>query len=63
MTQELRRFLRDETGPELVEWAVVTMILLVAAVAAYRVVGDNLRDILDKIAEVLVAVREGTEIP
>jgi len=30
MVEELRRFLLDESGPELVEWAMVTMVLLLA---------------------------------
>lgn len=55
----MRGFLRDETGPELVEWAVVTIILLVATVAAYRIVGDKLKEILDRIGEILDAVRTG----
>ena len=59
MVRDLRGFLRDETGPELVEWAVVTIILLVATVAAYRIVGDKLKEILDRIGEILDAVRTG----
>lgn len=59
MVRDLRGFLRDETGPELVEWAVVTIILLVATVAAYRLVGDKLKEILDRIGEILDAVRTG----
>ncbi len=30
MLAELRRFVADESGPELVEWAVVTVVLLAA---------------------------------
>lgn len=59
MVRDLQGFLRDETGPELVEWAVVTIILLVATVAAYRIVGDKLKEILDRIGEILDAVRTG----
>jgi len=59
VVRDLRGFLRDETGPELVEWAVVTIILLVATVAAYRIVGDKLKEILDRIGEILDAVRTG----
>jgi len=59
VVRDLQGFLRDETGPELVEWAVVTIILLVATVAAYRIVGDKLKEILDRIGEILDAVRTG----
>jgi len=30
MLRELRRFLRDQSGPEIVEWALVTAVLLLA---------------------------------
>ncbi len=48
--EELQRFLRDEAGPELVEWAVVTIVLLAATVLVLRAIGVELervyRDIL-----------------
>lgn len=40
---ELRRFLVDESGPELVEWAVVTLVLLAATVVVLLNIGDALR--------------------
>lgn len=53
MIEELRRFLRDEAGPELVEWAVVTIVLLAATVLVLREIGVELerifRDILDEL--------------
>jgi Flp pilus assembly pilin Flp len=42
MLQTVKRFWDDEAGPELVEWAVVTIILLVAAVVLYVSVGRAL---------------------
>jgi Flp pilus assembly pilin Flp len=42
MISTLNRFWNDESGPELVEWAVVTIILLVAAVVLYVAVGKAL---------------------
>jgi Flp pilus assembly pilin Flp len=63
MLGELRTFWNDEQGAEFVEWAVVVIILLVAAVVVYRLVGSELADLLRKIADYLVAVREGTELP
>ncbi|MGD2176515.1 MAG: Flp family type IVb pilin [Anaerolineae bacterium] len=63
MLGELKTFWNDEQGAEFVEWAVVVIILLVAAVVVYRLVGDELASILDKIAAYLAAVRDGTELP
>lgn len=42
MISTMNRFWQDESGPELVEWAVVTIILLVAAVVLYVAVGKAL---------------------
>jgi Flp pilus assembly pilin Flp len=42
----LNRFWNDESGPELVEWAVVTIILLVAAVVLYIAVGKILGGVI-----------------
>jgi Flp pilus assembly pilin Flp len=41
-----KRFWNDESGPELVEWAVVTIILLVAAVILYIAVGQALGSVI-----------------
>ena len=43
MIEELQRFVRDETGPELVEWAVVTLVLLTATVVVLLQIGDALK--------------------
>lgn len=43
MIEELRSFWEDETGPELVEWAVVTIVLLAATVVVLMQVGDALK--------------------
>ena len=45
MSAELRRFLKDENGAELVEWAVVTAILLMATAGVLLTVRGLLRDI------------------
>ena len=42
----LRNFWADESGPELVEWAVVTIILLVAALVLYVAVGKVLGNVI-----------------
>ena len=46
MINTFNRFWRDESGPELVEWAVVTIILLVAAVVLYVAVGKALGGVI-----------------
>jgi Flp pilus assembly pilin Flp len=63
MMRELKRFWNDEQGAEFVEWAVVVIILLVAAVIAYVTVGDELEAILVRIQEWLIAGREGSGYP
>jgi Flp pilus assembly pilin Flp len=63
MMRDLKRFWNDEQGAEFVEWAVVVIILLVAAVIAYVTVGDELEQILVRIQEWLRAVREGSGYP
>ena len=42
----LNSFWNDESGPELVEWAVVTIILLVAALVLYVAVGKILGNVV-----------------
>ena len=49
MLIKLREFLRDETGPELVEWAVVTVVLLLAT-------GVLLSQIYDRVIEVMTGI-------
>jgi Flp pilus assembly pilin Flp len=61
--KEVMRFWNDEQGAEFVEWAVVVIILLVAAVIAYVTVGDELEEILVDIQGWLAYVREGSSPP
>ncbi|HIC92812.1 MAG TPA: hypothetical protein EYP09_00980 [Anaerolineae bacterium] len=63
MLRELRRFWKDEAGPELVEWAVVTIILLVATIFVLRAVGDELNATYDLIKRWIEAARTGGELP
>jgi len=51
--RELRRFLSDESGPELVEWAIVTVILVLATYLILQAIGDKLTDIYREILRVL----------
>jgi Flp pilus assembly pilin Flp len=40
---DFQRFITDETGPELVEWAVVTVVLLMATAVVLLNIGEALR--------------------
>jgi len=57
--RELRRFLSDESGPELVEWAIVTVILVLATVLILGAIGNQLGDMYQKILDLLRGI--GTE--
>jgi len=50
---KLRRFLADESGPELVEWAIVTVILVLATYLILQAIGDQLSAIYREILRVL----------
>jgi Flp pilus assembly pilin Flp len=63
MVQEFKRFLHDESGPELVEWAVVTIILLVATVLVLRAVGEALNLTYTDIQAWIDCVRTGSACP
>ncbi len=57
MIRNIKRFWNDESGPELVEWAVVTIILLVAAVVLYIAVGRALGAVICSVKCWLEAVK------
>jgi Flp pilus assembly pilin Flp len=57
--RELRTFLEDEAGAELVEWAVVTMVLLAATVVALIAIGDELERIFTSMLDQLERFPEG----
>ncbi|MBC7236409.1 MAG: hypothetical protein H5T69_11265 [Chloroflexi bacterium] len=59
MLQELKRFYRDESGPELVEWAVVTVILILATYAILSSIGDELTRIYNVILNTLKGIGGG----
>jgi Flp pilus assembly pilin Flp len=44
LNESIRRFWRDESGPEMVEWAVVTFVLLSATVVLIISLRDTLID-------------------
>lgn len=55
MLETTRRFFHDDGGAELVEWAVVTIILLVATVPALLALQGELLDMFTNVFKVLEA--------
>jgi len=53
MFRELERFWHDESGPELIEWAAVVVILLLATILILGAIGDRLTDIYNEILRIL----------
>ena len=49
----LQRFWRDESGPEMVEWAVVTVILLASTTVVMILLRDRLIELFLSIFEAL----------
>ncbi len=62
MFTNLQAFWNDESGPELVEWAVVTIILLVAAVVLYVAVGKALGGVICAVFCWIGKVAKGSEL-
>ena len=56
MIRELKRFLRDESGPELIEWAVVVVILILATFAILQLIGGELSRIYNVILNTLKGI-------
>jgi Flp pilus assembly pilin Flp len=59
VNRELKDFLDDELGAELVEWAVVTLVLLAVAVPVLIAIGDELARIFNDILSQLERIPEG----
>ena len=56
MITKLKKFFEDESGPELVEWAVVTVVLILATFAILQLIGGELTRIYNKILETLQSI-------
>jgi Flp pilus assembly pilin Flp len=59
VNRKLKDFLDDELGAELVEWAVVTLVLLAVAVPVLLAIGDELARIFNDILSQLERIPEG----
>ncbi|MFQ5343716.1 MAG: Flp family type IVb pilin [Anaerolineae bacterium] len=53
MVQEIKRFIYDDSGPELIEWAVVTIILLLATIVILGAITKQLSAIYNAILGIL----------
>ena len=49
----IKRFLRDETGLELSEYAVAAALVALAAVAAFQLLGENIGIKVNSLAETI----------
>jgi pilus assembly protein Flp/PilA len=49
----IKRFLRDETGLELSEYAVAAALVALAAVAAFQLLGENIGIKIDSLANTI----------
>lgn len=47
--RDLRRFWADESGPDLVEWVVVTVILTLAMYAILQALGPEIEQFLEMV--------------
>lgn len=63
MVQEFKRFIHDDSGPELIEWAVVTIILLLATIVILGAIRGALADIYRNILRYLESDTLTTEEP
>lgn len=54
MVEEVRRFLLDESGPELVEWAMVTMVLLLATGLILIQIYDEVIRVMEQLLQQLI---------
>lgn len=54
--REPRRFLGDESGPELLEWVVVTLILILAFFAILQAFGDDLTGFWNTIKQIMAGL-------
>jgi Flp pilus assembly pilin Flp len=49
LLRDLRRFWADESGPDLVEWVVVTVILILAIYAILQALGPEIEKLLEMV--------------
>ncbi len=50
MRNEIERFLRDDSGMEMVEWTIVAIVFAVAAAAFWQVLGGAINGALQQVA-------------
>ncbi|TKV69245.1 Flp family type IVb pilin [Marinobacter panjinensis] len=55
LKEKVVQFLRDEEGLELSEYAVAGALIVLGAVTAFTLLGDNIALVIDGIADTIVA--------
>lgn len=60
MRNRIERFLRDESGMEMVEWTIVATVFAVAAASFWSVLGGAIKEALDA---VVAEISAGTPAP
>jgi pilus assembly protein Flp/PilA len=59
----IKRFLRDETGLELSEYAVAAALVAIAAVTAFTLLGDNIAIKIDELANTITGTGAAPAAP
>jgi len=57
--EKVVQFIRDEEGLELSEYAVAGSLIVLGAVAAFTLLGENIATVIDGIADIIVAPAAG----
>ncbi|HVH07584.1 MAG TPA: Flp family type IVb pilin [Myxococcota bacterium] len=51
MRNLIERFIKEEDGMEMVEWALVAGLVVIAAVGSWKVIGTNVKDIMGNLEQ------------
>ena len=58
LTAELKRFVREEEGTEVVEWALVVGLIVAVAAGVFVAIGNDVRTALQSLADVVSTAAE-----
>lgn len=60
LNDELKRFLREEEGTEVVEWALVAGLIVAVGAAIFALIGDEVADYLNELLNILTTNNPST---